>query len=141
MMRWMTEAQVLKAAHKSDRAALLNSIAHWTQLASASKAKFLDAYEVDRVGIGIHFCALCMRHVVVYHNGLGCSGCPLHMHGDGCCEEVGVYQNVTNAFCPECYDYNHNVFRSAACKMRDLLIHLRDKHKDGDYSYAPDGKC
>jgi len=143
MMRWMTEAQVLKAAHKSDRAALLNSIAHWAQLASASKTEFLGAVAVDRVGIGTHFCALCLRQEMMAGTLGSCEGCPLFVHGDECNNSPdSIYENASRAYpvYKDAPSYNHRTFCKAACCMRDLLIHLRDKHKDGDYSHAPDGK-
>ena len=80
-IKWLTQAEINKAAEKSKKAAILISIEHWKQIRSATEKQYEEAYFQKLVGDTNTYCGLCQRYQ--------CRQCPLSDESLKCCREWG----------------------------------------------------
>lgn len=61
-MKWLSEAQIKKAAETSDLEAMKCSVEHWKQLWMAKAGELRKGQKKGKVNTGYEHCALCERH-------------------------------------------------------------------------------
>lgn len=116
-IKWLTKAEIVKAAKESDEAALACSIEHYQQMCDATEEEFREAYP-GKVNINGENCALCQRY---NSKGQGCETCLFQVNG----RTNPLWWEVKDALeewekgkCP--YSALHNVFHDVLTALQAL---------------------
>jgi hypothetical protein len=131
-MKWLTIAEINKAARKSLKAALACACEHWRQLSEATPKELLAGLRSGRVGIDASYCALCIRHGYVtagsYTNdGMECLRCSENVSWHKCFPRWRPARRALSAWERSPSSDNWKEWKKAAREMYLYVQHPKEK--------------